>query len=118
MPKRKKRAEQIEFLKTLAGLSAEKQNSIIKFLNTESIDLLCECCHNLIFQDLGLTRAQKRKLKGKIIGKVKLLRFISKKSNKNSSRKKKFLQTGGALGAILSIAVPIIADLIMNAVRK
>ena len=118
MHKRKKKTEQVELLKTLVRLSPEKQKSILRFLDNDAIDLLCECTHNLIFTDLGLSCAEKRKLKGKIVGKEKLLKFISKRSNKHSRRKKKLLQTGGALGTILAIAVPILADLIMRATTK
>ena len=103
MPKRKNRIEQVELLKTLVTLSPEKQKNILKFLNNDGVDILCECTHNLLFTDLGLSRRSKRKLKGKILGQEKLLRFISKKSNKHSSRKKKLLQSGGALGTILAI---------------
>ena len=78
MPKRKNRIEQVELLKTLVTLSPEKQKNILKFLNNDGVDILCECTHNLLFTDLGLSRRSKRKLKGKIVGKEKLLRFISK----------------------------------------
>ena len=110
MPKRKNRIEQVELLKTLVTLSPEKQTNILKFLNNDAVDILCECTHNLIFTDLGLSKRVKKKLKGKIVGKEKLLKFISKKSNKHSSRKKKLLQTGGALGTILSIGEFYITD--------
>ena len=118
MPKRRKSIEQAQFVKTLATLKPDKQRSILHFLDNEGINLLCECTANLIFSDIGLSNAEKKRLKGKIIGKEKLLRFISKKSNKVSSRKKKLLQTGGALGTILAIAAPILLDLVTRAFSK
>ena len=118
MPKCKRKIEHIAFLKTLASLSTEKQKSIIQFLDQDGVNLICECISNLIFSDLGLRRAVKKRLKGKIFGKEKLLKFLSKKSNRVSTRKKKLIQTGGALGTILGIAIPILADLIIGAATK
>ena len=61
--------------------------------------LFCDKGHkNVIFRNLGLNRKEKQKLKTKIAGKESILRFISKKSNRTSSRKKKLLQTGGFIG--------------------
>ena len=77
MPKRRKSIEQAQFVKTLATLKPDKQRSILHFLDNEVINLLCECTANLIFSDIGLSNAEKKRLKGKIIGKEKLLRFIS-----------------------------------------
>ena len=118
MPKCKRKIEHIAFLKTLASLSTEKQKSIIQFLDQDGVNLICECISNPIFSDLGLRRAVKKRLKGKIFGKEKLLKFLSKKSNRVSTRKKKLIQTGGALGTILGIAIPILADLIIGAASK
>ena len=60
----------------------------------------------------------REKAERKIFGKEKLLKFLSKKSNRVSTRKKKLIQTGGALGTILGIAIPILADLIIGAATK
>ena len=118
MTKKKFKTEKLHLLQTLLTLSPQKQINIIKFLDSDGINILSEIVHNTIFKNLKLNTRQKKRLKEKILGKEQLLKFISKKSNKSISRKKKLLQTGGFLGTILGIAVPILADIVMNAVSK
>ena len=81
MPRRKKDFGHVNLLKLIARLSPEKQNIIIRFLDENGINLLSETCYNVIFNDLNLTKRQKKKLKGKIKGKEKILKFIAKKLN-------------------------------------
>ena len=52
----------------------------------------------MIFNDLHLKKEDKKKLKSVILGHEKLLKYLSKKNNKNSKRKKKLAQSGGFLG--------------------
>ena len=98
MQKRKKNPHQLDLLKSIVSLSPQKQSHVIRFLNDDAVDLISECVKNVIFRNLGLNRKEKQKLKTKIAGKESILRFISKKSNRTSSRKKKLLQTGGFIG--------------------
>ena len=53
MSRRKKRSEQVELVKTLMSLSPQKQTSVLRFLDANAVDLICECVHNVIFTNLG-----------------------------------------------------------------
>ena len=58
----------------------------------------------MIFNDLHLKKEDKKKLKSVILGHEKLLKYLSKKNNKNSKRKKKLAQSGGFLGQVQSVS--------------
>ena len=99
MSRRRKSIEHVNLIKLIASLSPQKQKSLISFLDENGVNLLSETVYNICYQNLGLTKRQKKKLKDKIQGQESILRFISKKSNSPKSRKKRLLQTGGFLGS-------------------
>ena len=68
---------------------------------------------NILDGNVPLTSSQKNKLR---INKLHLRRLVLKKTA--LAKKRKILQKGGFLSAILSAAIPLIGGLIANAVRR
>ena len=85
---------EIEFIRTLKSLTPKNQSNIIKFLNTEGLDLIGECFHNIVSTNLKLSAKDKLKLKKKLPGNEKIINYIKKKNNPIEGRRKKLLQTG------------------------
>ena len=87
---------EIALIKTLKRLKPEDQKNIVKYLNESAVDLLEECFHNIISTDLRLKKRDKKKLKEKLQGNEKLIRYISKKSNPLEKRRQKLIQSGNS----------------------
>ena len=86
--------KELELVKTLKRLKPEDQINIIRYLNTEALDILGEIFHNILSTRLKLRKRDKKKLKSKLPGNERIIRFIAKKSNCPEKRRKKLLQTG------------------------
>ena len=85
---------EIALIKTLKRLKAEDQKNIVKYLNESAVNLLGECFHNIVSTDLRLKKKDKKKLKEKLQGNEKLIRYIAKKSNPLEKRRQKLMQSG------------------------
>lgn len=84
--------------------SSKNAPSFLKAADREIIDVICECAHNLINNNLNLTPTQKKQLKRH---KKTLLLLDNKKAP--LAKKKKALQKGrGLITALLSVAIPAI----------
>ena len=84
-------------IKTLKKLKAEDQVNIIRYLNSEAVDALGECFHNILSTNLKLKKQDKRRLKSKLPGNEKILKYIARKSNCPDKRRKKLSQTGNCI---------------------
>ena len=58
------------------------------------MDIVGECFHNIVSTDLKLKNSDKKKLKKKLPGNEKIIKFIAKKSNCPEKRRRKLLQSG------------------------
>ena len=92
-----KRLNEVKLIKTLKKLKAEDQVNIIRYLNSEAVDALGECFHNILSTNLKLKKQDKRRLKSKLPGNEKILKYIARKSNCPEKRCKKLLQTGNCI---------------------
>ena len=88
-------------------------NAIIAESDRDTINVLCECAKNLLAGNLKVTPSQFRKLKRHKAG----LRTLVRKSV-SLRQKKRTLQKGGFLGALLAGVIPAIAGLVSNLVPK
>ena len=84
-------------LKILATSRPKVCKVLLKSASGDLIKCLCECVLNVIKGNVPLTPAQKRRLKRH----KKDLRFLAKR-NSSLTKKKKVLQKGGLLPAVLA----------------
>lgn len=84
-----------------------RQSWIKNHANNEFIHCICECAKNLLKGKVPLTSQQKRLLSK---NKNKLRTLVKKKIS--VGKKKKIIQTGGFLGALLGPIVSILGGLL------
>ena len=89
-----KALHKVNLIRTLKKLKKEDQANVIRYLNTEALDIVGECFHNIVSTDLKLKKSDKKKLKNKLPGNEKIIKFIAKKSNCPEKRRRKLLQSG------------------------
>ena len=100
-----------KFAPTLRKLNKLKPNQkkiwLKKHLDNELICCLCECAKNLLNGNVPITSAQRKKL---VVRKESLHKLVRRKvSLKN---KKRILQRGGFLGALLSPIISVLGSLL------
>lgn len=87
------------------------KHHIIKHLDDDSIDDICECLYNVVFTDMNLSKQKKQFLRQHI---KKTMPNIKQMTNKNvsvSKRRQALSQHGNGIGLILSAILPFLAKL-------
>jgi len=103
----------LPLLKRLVKLPDRQKKSFIKTADKSLVNSICECCINILNGCIPLSSYQKAKFKR---NKLNLRRLVLKKTA--LGKKRKILQKGGFLSAILSTAIPVIGSLIAGAVNR
>jgi len=103
----------LPLLKRLIKLPDRQKKSFIKTADKQLVDSICECCINILNGCIPLSSRQKTKLKR---NRLNLRRLALKKTA--LGKKRKILQKGGFLSAILSAAIPVVGSLIAGAVNR
>ena len=97
----------VMYLKVLAKAKPKMCKCIIEAADKDLVATLCECAQNILYGHVPLTPSQKTKLAWH----KQHLRSLVKK-NQSEKTKKKILQKGGFLGALLGpLAVSLIAPI-------
>ena len=95
-------------LHMLATANPTMRNAVLKNADQPLIHCLCECAHNVLKGNVPLTPAQKTKLK-------RYSQHLRDLVDKKKNNKKKILQTGGFLPALLApIAASILGPLLFS----
>lgn len=107
---------QFHLYKTLHKLPKDTLKHLIKHLDDQSINQICECVYNVIYTDLKLSKKKKNSLKKKLHTHccVKNLKKISNKKLTVSKRRKALMQEGEGIGLILSAIIPLLTKLFMK----
>ena len=102
------------FLKIIKKLTKSEVQQYLNDINSQGIDKICRCIHNIVYQDIGLKKKKKTQLKNLMKKHRDKVEFLSRRntSKKNIEEKRKALQSGGfPLLPILSLAIPTILSL-------
>jgi hypothetical protein len=94
-------------LKILRDAKPALRKQILNKCNKEFVKCLCECAHNVLKGNVPLTPAQKQKLSRH----KKNLRQLALKKTA-VTKKKKILQSGGFLGALLTPILSLLGGLL------
>ena len=113
MPNKKHLAKHA-LIATLKSCKPDTRVHLIRFLNDDGIKLLSESVYNVIFNDLSLTKAEKKKLRKLYKDKEKVFSTIGKKNNSIKRRRALLIQHGGSLGTLLSTAANSLSSLIFG----
>lgn len=113
MKKKSELKKKLELYKVLNSVPKVTLKHIIKHLDDESIDDICECVFNIIYTDLKLSNKKRSALKTKLHKHccVKNLKRISNKKLSTSRRRKALMQEGEGIGLILSTVIPLLTKL-------
>ena len=102
----------LPLLKYLAHGKPGIVRALMRDASPELVRILCECAHNTLKGNVSLNPSQKKKLhKFK-----KQLRTLADK-RKSSKEKRRALQTGGFLPALLAATVPVVTSVLGNLSR-
>lgn len=101
--------EKFEKLRLLKESSPKVRKRILKDCNTSLLYCLCECALNVLKGTVPLEKAQKKRL-GRF--KHKLRKLASKKTRVKI--KKRIVQTGGFIGALLTPVLSFLGTLLSN----
>ena len=80
-------SEKLELLKLLTSLRAKNRCKVLKLLDDNSVNFICECVFNVCFTDLKLSRNKRKKLKSKLKSQEKVLRYLARKDNSVKNRR-------------------------------
>lgn len=108
----KRNLSKVQLLKILKSCKPESRIHLIKYLNDDGINALCEITFNLLFNNLKLPEKSKKKIKENYKGKRKDLKKIANKHISIKKRKALLIQHGGFLGTLLGVALPILSSLL------
>ena len=105
--------QHFEFLSYLSSIPPRRQKILIKGADRPLLESLSEICINLLNKRLDLTKAQINKLRPY----EKQIYQLSQRSH-SLARKKRIVQSGGMLTALLSAVVPALISSIIGAASK
>ncbi len=100
-------------INALKKLNTAELTHVVKHIDSDGIESLCECVFNTIYTDLKITQNKRRKIKSRLNNdnSKKNLSIITKKRNNISKKRAALLQEGEGLGLILSAIAPLITSL-------
>ena len=98
-------------LRHVARLDRQKQNAYIRTCSNDIIKCICDCCTNIIAKNTNPSKSQLTKLRRR----KRVIRQLARKKT-SLTEKRKILQRGGFLSALLptflNLAAPIISGLV------
>ena len=98
------------FLQLLARSSAKRRKALVKQATKEELAALFEICFNILRGNLPLSTHMHKKLERE----RQTLRTLADKKISLKRKKKVINQKGGFLGTVASIALPLLASLILK----
>lgn len=106
-------------LKLVAHSNPETRTALLSSLDRNAFHTVCECVQNVVQNpDIVTSPEQRQYLKDHVgVGKKKIRQFLNSKMSLKS-RRRKGVQIGGFLGTIMSVAIPILADLLFSKLSK
>lgn len=117
--KKKFRKQSVEFLKVLSSLSEKQLQVLLKYINGEGIDYIGTLVHNLTQYKNPLNKDDKKKLLKCFAENTKLVKYLARPTNSYKVKRKKLQNQNGAalLTTLLTVGIPILAEIIASAVR-
>lgn len=113
MPNKKHLARHA-LIATLKSCKPEARVHLIRFLNDDGIKVLSESVYNVLFNDLSLKKAEKKKIRNLYRDKERVFNAIGKKHNSIKRRRALLIQHGGSLGNLLSTATKSLSSFIFG----
>ena len=77
MVKKPAALQKVQFLKVMKTLNNHQRSVIIEFLDDYGVDIICDCIYNTIYQDHGLKKSSKKRLRKILKGKEAKVKVLT-----------------------------------------
>ena len=117
--RKRQNKEDLAFFNVLSGLSQKELQVLVKYLNSDGINLIGTLVFNLAQYRNPLNKKGQEKLEKCISENCKLINHLVKPTNSYKVKRKKLQNQNGAalLTTLLTVGIPILAEIIASAVR-
>ena len=117
--RKRQNKEDLAFFKVLSALSQKELQVLVKYLNSDGINLIGTLVFNLTQYRNPLNKKGQEKLEKCIRENCKLINHLVKPANSYKVKRKKLQNQNGAalLTTLLTVGIPILAEIIASAVR-
>ena len=117
--RKRQNKEDLAFFNVLSGLSQKELQVLVKYLNSDGINLIGTLVFNLTQYRNPLNKKGQEKLEKCIDENLKLINHLIKPANSYKVKRKKLQNQNGAalLTTLLTVGIPILAEIISSAVR-
>ena len=100
----------LPLLKWLSVVKPSLAKNVLKVVDKEVLDAICECCYNVLKGNVPLTREQKRSLAKY----RKVLRGLSGPGRVSLKKKRQLVQTGGFLPMLAKPVLGALANFLLS----
>ena len=117
--RKRQNKEDLAFFNVLSGLSQKELQVLVKYLNSDGINLIGTLVFNLTQYRNPLNKKGQEKLEKCIDENCKLVNHLIKPTNSYKVKRKNLQKQNGAalLTTLLTVGIPILAEIISSAVR-
>lgn len=117
--RKRQNKENLAFFKVLSALSQKELQVLVKYLNSDGINLIGTLVYNLTQYRNPLNKKGQEKLEKCIDENCKLINHLIKPDNSYKVKRKNLQKQNGAalLTTLLTVGIPILAEIIASAVR-
>lgn len=117
--RKRQNKEDLAFFNVLSGLSQKELQVLVKYLNSDGINLIGTLVFNLTQYRNPLNKKGQEKLEKCIDENCKLVNHLIKPTNSYKVKRKNLQKQNGAalLTTLLTVGIPILAEIIASAVR-
>ena len=117
--RKRQNKENLAFFKVLSALSQKELQVLVKYLNSDGINLIGTLVYNLTQYRNPLNKKGQEKLEKCIDENCKLINHLIKPDNSYRVKRKNLQKQNGAalLTTLLTVGIPILAEIIASAVR-
>ena len=110
---------QLAFLECLVHLSPKQFKTVISHLDQTSVNYICDFIFAIINDtdiDLKLDEEKIEQVKQCLKGNRKLVEYLTNGKKHYLLRQKRLEQSGGFLGTLLAVGLPVLAEIIISQV--
>ena len=117
--RKRQNKEDLAFFNVLSGLSQKELQVLVKYLNSDGINLIGTLVFNLTQYRNPLNKKGQEKLEKCIDENCKLVNHLIKPTNSYKVKRKNLQKQNGAalLTTLLTVGIPILAEITASAVR-
>jgi len=105
--------DKIKLFQSLSKLNSDGLTHVLKHIDSNGVESLCECVFNTIYTDLNLPKRKRYNIRQhfKRPGAVRNLKIITNKDKNTEKKRRALIQEGKGIFTILAAVAPLLASL-------